>query len=134
VFDGGVIAYANSVKAAMLDVDPELIAANGAVSRPVVEAMAASAARRFGALSVAVTGIAGPGGETPEKPVGTIWLATADGEDVRAQRMITVGTRNEIRARAAQAALALLWRRLQEPRTAPSPSSPAAPASTPARP
>ena len=121
VFDGGAITYADSAKSDLLGVDLALIAEHGAVSEPVVKAMAVGAGRRFGAVAVAVTGIAGPAGGSPEKPVGTVWLAVADGDDVRSSRIVTVGTRNEIRARAAQAALALLWRRLQEVRTAPSP-------------
>ena len=121
VFDGGAITYADSAKSDLLGVDLALIAEHGAVSEPVVKAMAVGAGRRFGAVAVAVTGIAGPAGGSPEKPVGTVWLAVADGDDVRSSRIVTVGTRNEIRARAAQAALALLWRRLQDVRTAPSP-------------
>ena len=121
VFDGGAITYADSAKSDLLGVDLALIAEYGAVSGPVVQAMAVGASRRFGAVAVAVTGIAGPAGGSPEKPVGTVWLAVADGDDVRSSRIVTVGTRNEIRARAAQAALALLWRRLQDVRTAPSP-------------
>jgi len=121
VFDGGAITYADWAKSEMLGVDAALIAEHGAVSEPVVQSMALGAARRFGALAVAITGIAGPSGGTAEKPVGTVWLATAQGDEVQSSRMITVGTRNEIRARAAQAALALLWRRLQDVRTAPSP-------------
>jgi PncC family amidohydrolase len=121
VFDGGAITYADSAKSDLLGVDLALIAEHGAVSEPVVKAMAVGAGRRLGAVAVAVTGIAGPAGGSPEKPVGTVWLAVADGDDVRSSRIVTVGTRNEIRARAAQAALALLWRRLQEVRTAPSP-------------
>ena len=121
VFDGGAITYADSAKTDLLDIDPALIAEHGAVSEPVAQAMALGVALRFNALSVAVTGIAGPTGATAEKPIGTIWLATAHGRAVRAARIITVGTRNEIRARAAQAALAMLWRRLHDLRTAPSP-------------
>ena len=70
---GGVVAYANEAKSGMLDVDAALIEANGAVSEPVAEAMAEGALRRFGAdTAVATTGIAGPGGGTKDKPVGTV--------------------------------------------------------------
>ena len=79
---GGVVAYSNEAKIQLLGVDPALIEAHGAVSEPVAEAMAAGALQRFGAdTAVAITGIAGPGGGTPEKPVGTVCftVALADG-------------------------------------------------------
>lgn len=77
-YAGGVIAYANDVKVGSLGVDPATLETHGAVSRAVVQEMAAGACRRFDAdLVLAVTGIAGPGGGTPEKPVGTVWLAVA---------------------------------------------------------
>ena len=70
---GGVVSYSNDAKAELLGVDPALIEAHGAVSEPVAEAMASGALKRFGAdTAVAITGIAGPGGGTPEKPVGTV--------------------------------------------------------------
>lgn len=77
-FLGGVVSYANEVKSGLLDVPADLIAREGAVSRPVVEAMAQGARRRLGCdYAVATSGIAGPGGGTPEKPVGTVWMAVA---------------------------------------------------------
>ena len=78
-----MVAYANEAKADLLGVDPALIDAHGAVSEPVAEAMADGALRRFGAdTAVAITGIAGPGGGTEDKPVGTVCftVALADGE------------------------------------------------------
>jgi len=106
VFVGGVIAYANEVKVSLLGVAPELIERHGAVSGEVARAMALGAARATGAeLALAVTGIAGPGGGTPAKPVGTVWLAVALGDEVEGARVLMAGSRPEVRARAAQAAL-----------------------------
>lgn len=77
-FDRGFVTYSNEAKVQMLGVDAALIAQHGAVSREVACAMAAGALRHSVAdLAVAVTGIAGPGGAVPGKPVGTVWLATA---------------------------------------------------------
>jgi nicotinamide-nucleotide amidase len=115
VFMGGVICYSNELKTALLDVDPNLIAADGAVSESVACAMALGAVRRLGVdLAVAVTGIAGPGGGSETKPVGTVWLAVADGEAVVARRVQIPGDRHNVRLRATQGALALLDRRLQD--------------------
>jgi PncC family amidohydrolase len=75
--------------------------------------MALGAAKRFGVRgAVAVTGIAGPAGGSPEKPVGTVWIATALDSHVVSRRSVFPGTRHEVRARAAQAALLLLYRSL----------------------
>lgn len=113
IFAGGVIAYANQVKTTALGVPASLIAEHGAVSGPVVEAMAAGAAQRFGTqAALAVTGIAGPTGGTPEKPVGTVWLAVhLEGRTEAVLRQFP-GDRDEVRRRSAQAALDLLRRRL----------------------
>jgi PncC family amidohydrolase len=109
VFRGGLIAYDDAVKMRDLAVSAETIAAHGAVSEPVVRAMAAGAQRRFGVdTAVAVSGVAGPDGGTDEKPVGTVWLCAARGADQRTVRLGIPGDRSEIRARAAQAALDLL--------------------------
>ena len=117
VFLGAVVAYDNSLKISLLDVAPELIERYGAVSEPVANAMALGAVRRLGAdAAVSVTGIAGPGGGTPEKPVGTIWLGSAIRDQAAARRIMLPGSRSEIRARAAQAALFLLLRRLRDGR------------------
>jgi len=115
VFAGGIVAYDDAVKRAMLDVSPALLQTHGAVSEEVVRAMVAGALRRFGvAAGLAVTGIAGPSGGTAEKPVGTVWLAAAFGQETRALKRIFPGDRAEIRARAAQAALDLLRRLIGE--------------------
>lgn len=114
VFAGGVVAYDDDVKRALLDVPADLLAAHGAVSEEAVRAMAAGARLRFGvATSVAVTGIAGPAGGTPEKPVGTVWLAASVDGETRALRRVFPGEREEIRRRSAQALLDLLRRQLE---------------------
>jgi len=95
-------------------VDPALLQAHGAVSEPVALAMARGAVERLGAgAAVSVTGIAGPGGGTADKPVGTVWLGAAAGGRAEARHAVLPGDRHEIRARAAQAALHFLLRALQ---------------------
>jgi len=77
-FKGGIVAYSNEIKSKILGIDPEIIAKRGAVSKEVVEAMAFSANRLFNTdFAIATSGIAGPDGGTPEKPVGTVWIAVA---------------------------------------------------------
>jgi len=106
-FLGGVVAYHNRVKARVLGVSPSLIEAHGAVSREAALAMAEGALARLPAdVAVAVTGVAGPGGGTREKPVGTVWVAVADREGVRlAHRYRFGGDRGEVRRAAVRAAL-----------------------------
>ena len=101
-FVGGIIAYADDVKRDELGVAAALLEEHGAVSEPVVLAMAEGVTRRFGVeTGIAVTGIAGPDGGTPEKPVGTVWLAAKAGGAVRAvrRRFRTDGTRSGPEAR-----------------------------------
>ncbi|OIN82331.1 competence/damage-inducible protein A [Mycobacterium malmoense] len=111
---GGVVSYSNEAKIQLLGVDPALIEAHGAVSEPVAEAMAAGALRRFGAdTAAAITGIAGPGGGTPEKPVGTVCFTVklADGRtDTRTLRL--PGNRSDVRERSTTVAMHLLRRLL----------------------
>jgi nicotinamide-nucleotide amidase len=111
---GAVVAYSNDAKTELLGVDPALIDGHGAVSEPVAEAMAAGALRRFGVdTAIAITGIAGPGGGTTEKPVGTVCfsLKLADGRSVtRTLRM--PGNRTDIRERSTTIAMHLLRRAL----------------------
>ncbi len=111
---GGVASYSNEAKANLLDVDPILIAEHGAVSEPVAEAMARGALGRFGAdTAVAITGIAGPGGGTEQKPVGTVCFTVmlADGRtDTRTLRL--PGNRSDIRDRSTTVAMHLLRRAL----------------------
>jgi nicotinamide-nucleotide amidase len=113
VFMGAVVCYHNDLKTSLLGVPSTVIVAEGAVSEAVARAMAAGARARLAVdAAVAVTGIAGPGGGTEAKPVGTIWLAVALGEAVQARHLLLAGSRHDIRARAAQAALSLLYRHL----------------------
>jgi nicotinamide-nucleotide amidase len=111
-FLGGVVAYGDDVKAACLNVPAELIARHGAVSREACAAMAEGVKAELGSdVSLSITGIAGPDGGTPEKPVGLVYvgLARADGSvEVRTLRL--VGDRELVRRRAALAALTLAWK------------------------
>jgi nicotinamide-nucleotide amidase len=112
VFLGGVVAYHNEIKKKLLGVRAEDIDRYGAVSEEVALQMAAGVRERTGAdVGVSVTGIAGPGGGTAEKPVGLVWIAI-DGSDAKARRFHVGGDRAEIRQRAAQAALEMVRRTL----------------------
>jgi nicotinamide-nucleotide amidase len=111
---GGVIAYANAVKVHDLQVPLALLEAEGAVSEGVARAMASGVrARCQAAVGIGITGIAGPGGGTPEKPVGTVWVAVDINGTVQAARAVFPGDRHEIRFRAAQAALDRLRRAME---------------------
>lgn len=115
VFVGGVIAYADGVKVRDLGVSPDDLRREGAVSEPVARQMALGVAQRFGVeAGIGVTGVAGPGGGTSEKPVGTVWIAVSVDGDVRTQRLSLVGDRQAVRERAAQEALAHLLRMLTD--------------------
>ena len=113
---GGVVAYANEAKVAVLGVDAALIAEYGAVSEQVAEAMAAGALQRFGAdTAVAITGVAGPGGGTPEKPVGTVWFCVMLTDGPTVTRCIQIpGERFDVRDRSTTVAMHLLRRTLLE--------------------
>jgi nicotinamide-nucleotide amidase len=109
VFVGGVVAYANEVKASALGVPAEVLAAHGAVSAETAAAMAQGARARLGAdLAVAVTGIAGPAGGSAEKPVGLVHLHIAGPDGERAVDFTSPGDRETVRARSAVAALHLI--------------------------
>ncbi len=106
-FDRGVVTYSNEAKVDLLGVPAELIAQHGAVSEPVAMAMAQGAlARSKAQIAVAVTGVAGPGGGSPDKPVGTVWLAWAchDGL-VQAERHVFGGDRAAVRSATVRCAL-----------------------------
>jgi nicotinamide-nucleotide amidase len=115
IFVGGIVAYADAVKGALLGVDDDTLAEDGAVSESVARAMALGVARRLGAkCGIGVTGIAGPGGGTEEKPVGLVWFAASVDDRVEARSRVFPGDRDAVRRRSAQAALALLHRLLRE--------------------
>ena len=108
-----VVCYSNESKIKTLGVDPELIERYGAVSAEVAEALALGVKRHADTdFGLAVTGIAGPGGGTPEKPVGLVYLGLADDAHVEHKRLMLPGDRSLIRWRSSQAALDLLRRRL----------------------
>ncbi len=117
VLAGGIVSYANDVKIAELGVPEELIAERGAVSAEVAEAMAAGVRERLGVeVGIAVTGVAGPGGGTPEKPVGLVYfhVSTPDGDEARSFSL--PGDRATIRSRATVSALHLARRVLTRSR------------------
>jgi nicotinamide-nucleotide amidase len=116
-FERGFVTYSNEAKTEMLGVPAELIAAHGAVSEPVVCAMAGGAlAHARTDWSVAVTGIAGPGGAVPGKPVGTVWLAVARRGGVpRVQLLQLGGDRAAVREQTVHAALQVLLDSLAAP-------------------
>jgi len=112
-FVGGVVSYADAVKESLLGVDPEQLAAHGAVSAQVARAMAVGATQRTGAsVGLAVTGVAGPGGGTASKPVGLTYVAVADAAGVEVRRFIWTGDRASNRDATARAALTLALDRL----------------------
>ena len=112
VVERGFVAYSNAAKTELLGVPADLIEAHGAVSREVAQAMAEGALARAPAeLSIAITGIAGPGGATPAKPVGLVQLAVArKGAETLSERHVFSGDRGEVRLQGVQAALEMLLR------------------------
>lgn len=113
--DRGVVCYSNRAKTELLGVPEALISEHGAVSEPVALAMAASVRERAGVeIGVAITGVAGPGGGTDAKPVGTVFVAVARGEEARVSRHQFIGPRALIKFHASQAALDLVRRWLQD--------------------
>jgi nicotinamide-nucleotide amidase len=117
---GGIVAYANEAKAGLAGVDPELIVRHGAVSREVADALADGARDRFGAdVGAGVTGVAGPGGGTDDKPVGTVWVAVAGPDGARLTRGLRLpGGRVDVRDRSTTVAFHLLRRLLRGERDA----------------
>lgn len=115
-FWGAVVSYANQAKQTVLSVDPDILERCGAVSEEAVRAMALGVLGLSGAdVSAAVSGIAGPGGGTPDKPVGTVWIGVAsrDGRS-REIRLSLTGGRDRIRAESAIRVLGELWSFVEE--------------------
>lgn len=110
VVERGFVTYSNEAKAELLGVPATLIAELGAVSAEVAEAMAAGAiARSHADVAVSVTGVAGPGGGSDEKPVGLVFLGLCrQGQEARHQRCLFTGDRAEVRRQSVESALALL--------------------------
>jgi nicotinamide-nucleotide amidase len=112
-FIGGIVAYANALKTQLLGVSEDMFARSGAVSEETAVQMAVGVRERLGAsLGLATTGVAGPEGGTPEKPIGLVWLALAEHSGARAVRLNLAGDRHAIQDRATTAALGLTWRTL----------------------
>jgi nicotinamide-nucleotide amidase len=111
VFFGGVISYDNEVKKRELGVPASMLDTHGAVSEPVVRRMATAVREKLGVeIGLSISGVAGPTGGTPFKPVGLVWIAAAIGDRVEAKSFQSVGDRAEVRQRAAQAAMELARR------------------------
>ncbi|MEY4083218.1 MAG: hypothetical protein RL483_587 [Pseudomonadota bacterium] len=111
-FEGGVVSYANDRKVGWLGVNPELLAQHGAVSEPVARAMVAGllAPGTEGLVGVAITGIAGPGGGSPEKPVGLVWFAwQLAGQPAQVARLRLPGDRWQVQRQAARVAASGLF-------------------------
>ena len=114
-FAGGVVSYANEAKRDLLGVDAALLDTHGAVSAQVARAMAVGARARFGTtVAASVTGIAGPDGGTPAKPVGLTYVGVADADGADVRRMVWPGDRAANRRDSAAAVLEILLERLGE--------------------
>ena len=115
-FRGGIVAYANQIKADLLGVPQDLLDLYGAVSAPVAEAMAVGCRERLRTdLAVSTTGLAGPGGATPDKPVGLVYVGLAWPSGVASWPFNWAGTRTEIQSRAAKQALNAVRLKLLDP-------------------
>ena len=106
---GSIVSYANEIKTALLGVPEATLRAVGAVSPETAEAMAIGAYHALGtSLTVAVTGIAGPGGESAEKPQGLVYIATYDGKSTSVRKNLFHGSREEVRLQTTVTALSML--------------------------
>lgn len=114
-FERGLVTYSNRAKIELLGVDEEILERHGAVSSATARAMAEGALTRSDVdIAAAVTGIAGPTGGTPEKPVGLVYTAVADRKGCNVKRFLFTGDRNSNRRRSAQAVMVMLWQRLKQ--------------------
>lgn len=105
-FEAGYVTYSNKQKHLQVGVPEEILTEHGPVSEPVVKEMVKGALERSGArFAVAVSGVAGPGGGTEEKPVGTVWIAWADGEKIDAKCIRFAGNRDQVREQTIVTAL-----------------------------
>ena len=112
-FLGGVVCYSNDLKTKLAGVPPALIETHGAVSKPVAQALAEGIRNRSGAnIGIGITGVAGPSGGTPEKPVGLVYISLADERGTQVREFRFPGDRERIRHWATQAALELIRRRM----------------------
>ena len=113
VFDGTVVSYANEIKHRVLGVKSETLESVGAVSEECAREMAEGVRALMKAdIGVSLTGIAGPGGGTPEKPVGTVYLGISDGDGTYAIRLSLSGDRDTVRKESVKAALNEAYRRM----------------------
>ncbi|HEV3278525.1 MAG TPA: competence/damage-inducible protein A [Terriglobia bacterium] len=114
-FLGGVVAYSNDLKTRLVGVPAELIAVEGAVSKPVAQALAEGVRRRTGAsIGVSISGVAGPGGGTVEKPVGLVFIALSDDRSTEVRRFQFPGDRERVRTWASVVALEMIRRRVRD--------------------
>lgn len=109
IFDRGFVTYSNDAKQEMLGVPPLLLEQHGAVSAQCAEAMAQGAREKSKAdIGLSITGVAGPGGGTPEKPVGLVYIGLSTAKETEAKRFLFEGNRNEVRRQSIVKALAWL--------------------------
>jgi len=114
-YQGGVIAYSNDIKMKLLDVSQETLDQHGAVSEETVKEMAKGVCKRYNTdYGIASSGIAGPGGGTPEKPVGTVWIAVCDPNGTVTRKLTILKDRMSNIKYASVAALVMFWQRLTE--------------------
>jgi PncC family amidohydrolase len=110
---GGIIAYSNDAKMALLGVPTEVLSSKGAVSAETAASMAQGARRAFGSnFALSCTGIAGPEGGTPEKPVGLVYIGLAEEDSVWTKQYLINGSRREVKRQAAEKALEMLLEHL----------------------
>ena len=125
-FAGGVVAYSNEAKVSLVGVDPDLIESYGAVSEQVADALADGAIARFDAdFGIGITGVAGPGGGSEEKPVGLVCFSVAGRDGARITRSVRLpGSRSDVRDRSTTVTMHLLRRLLRGETVGPMPEAP----------